>query len=218
MIKIERSYPGPQSLNEEAKKGIHGRYDLKDVVDQLYDDFHGKCYICEIDQLQDPQIEHLHPHHGRKLIQRVFDWDNLFLSCSHCNSVKNNQYYGDDIIDCCKRNPEKLLDSQWINGDVVVTALNENDIEALKTAKLIEDVFNNSNTEMRNRKSTLRMKELTLEMNTFFKMLEQYKEDSSSVIAKRAIRSMLNENSRFAAFKRSYIRKHQDDYIGINFS
>ena len=34
MIKIERSYPAPKSLETESKK-VNGRYDGKDVVKQL---------------------------------------------------------------------------------------------------------------------------------------------------------------------------------------
>ena len=58
MVKVQRSYPAPESLEIEAQKP-NGSYSCDDVVERLKDDFHNKCYICEIDQLQDPQIEHL---------------------------------------------------------------------------------------------------------------------------------------------------------------
>ena len=72
-------------------------------------DFHDKCYICELKNLQDPQVEHLLPHKNGKYPERKFDWNNLFLSCGHCNSVKNQKKYDEGIIDCCKVDPEKLL-------------------------------------------------------------------------------------------------------------
>ena len=56
MVKIERSFPAPKSLAEEAQK-TNGRYDRQDVIDQLKKDFHNKCYICEIKALQDPNVE-----------------------------------------------------------------------------------------------------------------------------------------------------------------
>ena len=61
MIKVDRTFPAPKSLETEAKKK-NGSYTEKDVVDQLLRDFHKKCYICEINDLQDPQVEHLLPH------------------------------------------------------------------------------------------------------------------------------------------------------------
>ncbi len=61
MVKIERSFPAPASLVKEAKKA-NGRYDKQDVIEQLKKDFHNKCYICEIKELQDPNVEHLLPH------------------------------------------------------------------------------------------------------------------------------------------------------------
>ena len=87
-----------------------------DVIDQLAKDFNGKCYICEIKPVQDPQVEHRLPHYNRNIPERVFDWNNLFYSCSHCNSVKNSGKYEEGIIDCCVRDPEDLLMKKNIDG------------------------------------------------------------------------------------------------------
>lgn len=38
-----------------------------------------KCYLCEIKPVQDPEIEHLNPHFNGKLVDRKFDWNNLFF-------------------------------------------------------------------------------------------------------------------------------------------
>ncbi len=77
MVKIERSQPAPKSLAEEKTK-VGGSYEKSDVVERLAKDFHNKCYICEIDKLQDPQVEHLKPHFKGKYIDLKFDWNNLF--------------------------------------------------------------------------------------------------------------------------------------------
>lgn len=53
MVKIERSFPAPESLAIEKQK-INGSYNKSDVVQRLSADFNNKCYICEIDKLQDP--------------------------------------------------------------------------------------------------------------------------------------------------------------------
>lgn len=77
MIKIERSFPAPSSLAAEAAKN-NGSYEKPDVVERLKADFHNKCYICELKELQDPQVEHLLPHKNGKYQERKFDWNNLF--------------------------------------------------------------------------------------------------------------------------------------------
>lgn len=66
MVKINRTQPAPTSLAAEKKNGTLN-YRGKDVVSQLNKDFHGKCYLCEINELQSTQIEHLKPHHGKDL-------------------------------------------------------------------------------------------------------------------------------------------------------
>lgn len=52
MVKVERSFPAPASLAVEAQK-VKGSYSMPDVVKQLKEDFHNKCYICELSELQD---------------------------------------------------------------------------------------------------------------------------------------------------------------------
>ena len=92
MVKVERSFPAPASLALESQKA-NGSYSMPDVVKQLKEDFHNKCYICELNELQDAQVEHLLPHLDGKYPKRKFDWNNLFWSCGHCNNVKNQRIY-----------------------------------------------------------------------------------------------------------------------------
>ena len=67
MVKIKRSFPAPSSLEIEAKKSS-GKYDKPDVIKQLREDFYDKCYICELKDLQDPEVEYLLPHENIKVI------------------------------------------------------------------------------------------------------------------------------------------------------
>ncbi|MDM8295932.1 hypothetical protein QUW58_12075 [Enterocloster aldenensis] len=129
MVKIERSYPAPESLLKEAAK-INGSYAQPDVVERLKRDFHNKCYICEMKELQDPQIEHLLPHKNGRYKEREFDWDNLFWACGHCNGVKNQSKYDDGILDCCKRNPEEAIIFDLREDNVSVIPKNQEDLEA----------------------------------------------------------------------------------------
>lgn len=61
MIKINRYPIPPASLAIEATKP-RGSYNGADVVQQLKNDSNDKCYICELQDLSDPEVEHLRPH------------------------------------------------------------------------------------------------------------------------------------------------------------
>ncbi|MCD8052796.1 MAG: HNH endonuclease [Lachnospiraceae bacterium] len=124
MVKIERTFPAPASLAREAEKA-NGSYREPDVIRQLCQDFHNKCYICEIGDLQDPQVEHLLPHHNGRYPERKYDWNNLFLSCEHCNLVKNQRKYDAGIIDCCKDAPEELIRFRFYDEEPYISAQDE---------------------------------------------------------------------------------------------
>ena len=133
MVKVERSYPAPESLAREASRK-NGSYNKTDVILRLKADFHDKCYICEIKGLQDPQVEHLLPHKNGKHLERKFDWDNLFWSCGHCNGVKNCGKYDEGIIDCCHLDPEKMLSFELLEEDIRVTPVDDANKDAVRTA------------------------------------------------------------------------------------
>ncbi len=211
MIKIERSFPPPASLDIERHKAC-GRYDKEDVITQLRRDFHDKCYICEMDKLQDPQVEHLLPHKNGKYVERKFDWNNLFWSCGHCNNVKNQQKYDAGIIDCCNVDPEQALSFRLKDEKVYVNARNGNDPKAVLTAELVNEVFNLRNTGMRVCKSEMRYQELTMEMNKLYDSIEEIQENPDSRIAMRKLKALLRKESKFAAFKRNYIRDNADSF------
>lgn len=211
MVKIERSFPAPGSLAEEAKK-INGRYDRQDVIEQLKKDFHNKCYICEIKELQDPNVEHLLPHKNGKFPRRKFDWENLFWSCGHCNGIKNNNKYDDGIIDCCKNDPENYISFRIIGDDVTVSVSGPKDEMLERTALLITETFSMKNTGMRIYTSDERLRLLQKEMNLLYRQLEKIHNGSDSKVTMRTIRSLLRRESAFAAFKRCYVRAHAAEY------
>ncbi|MDE7146721.1 MAG: hypothetical protein K2O30_11335 [Duncaniella sp.] len=173
MVKVERSFPAPESLSEEARKA-NGKYDRQDVIERLKRDFHNKCYICEMKELQDPNVEHLLPHKNGKYPERKFDWENLFWSCGHCNGIKNNNKYDEGIIDCCKQDPEKYLHFHLIDNNVVIDVSDIRDEFQNRTALLITEVFSAKNTGMRTYTSDERLRLLQKEMNILYKQLENY--------------------------------------------
>lgn len=213
MVKINRNPVPPASLEIEKQK-VHGSYNKPDVIQQLKEDSHDKCYICELGGLSDPEVEHLRPHHNRKIIERVFDWDNLFYACPHCNNLKKEAKYDDKIIDCCIEDPEEKLEQCYEKGHVSVH--NTVDEEAaIMTAELIQASFERRNTGIREAACQHRVDRLAESMDVLYKTLERYKKNPESQRYIRSLRSSLSRKSTFAAFKRNYVRKHIVDYPGL---
>ena len=209
MVKVERTPVPPPSLAvEKAKKA--GNYRGQDVIQQLLHDFNGKCYICEIDELQSVEVEHLYPHGGDK--DKEFSWDNLFLSCAHCNSVKNQRKYHNAVLDCCRVDPELLLHQRVINGHVTVTcAGNSPSYEAKMTAELIEECFEKKNTSIRDMECAVRSKSLMITMDALLNALNRYKKKKTRRNL-LFVCSMLRRKSKFAGFTRAYVMDHIDEY------
>ena len=211
MVKIERSFPAPESLAIEAKKKS-GKYDKPDVIVRLIKDFSNKCYICELKELQDPVVEHLLPHENGKYPERKFDWNNLFWACSHCNGVKNQGKYAGRIINCCIEDPEEAICFSLENEKVSVTARDDNNDMAVLTATLVSEVFELKNTGMRVYKSDMRFQELNKEMNKLYDNLEELKRSPGSKVVLRKLKALLRRESVFAAFKRNYIRENKERF------
>ena len=93
-----------------------------------------------------------------------------------------------------------------------VHAINDKNRQAVLTAKLITEVFNLKNTGMRVYKSDFRFQELNREMNKLYDSLEEMKEPSQQKLALRKVKSLLRRESKFAAFKRNYIRENKEKY------
>ncbi len=212
MVKIRRSFPAPASLETESRNPSGGSYTRADVLQRLKEDFHDKCYICEMKELQDPEVEHLLPHKNRTYPERVFDWNNLFWACGHCNKVKNQRKYDEGILDCCDQDPEDVISFRLRETKVIVTAKAEDDSKAVLTAILVEEVFNLKNTAMRDHKRELRFRKLNEEMNVLYDNLEEMKKNPGSRVIMRKLQALLRRESAFAAFKRNYVRENSRQF------
>ena len=199
MVKITRSYPAPESLKMEAKKK-EGSYSKPDVVARLKEDFHDKCYICEMKGLQDPQIEHLLPHKNGRWPDRKYDWENL------------RRKYEEGILNCCQRDPEDAMVFHLRQEEVEVWPKSPEDREAVLTSELVEEVFNLENTGMRIVGSAVRTRLLQEEMNTLYKKLEAYRKNPGSKLIQRTLRALLKRDTAFAGFKRCYVRERAEQY------
>lgn len=212
MINIRKSQPAPGCLDQEkAKKS--GTYDCGDVRRRLHADFFNKCYICEALAPSSIDIEHLISHRGD--LNLKFDWKNLFLACSHCNSCKQHWY--DDILDC--------TDFSTVITDCIqfeinpfpkertkITAL-QSDSVVTKTVRLLDKVYNGKTKKQKLQADNIRTR-LIKEILKFSKLLNKYYKSGLSHIEKNKIRTeierMLSPETAFTAFKIWVIKRNPE--------
>ncbi|WP_062570600.1 HNH endonuclease [Pseudoalteromonas arabiensis] len=144
MFNVTRPEEIPQDL------GNGKQYNKPEVVKALKKMFFGKCYLCERGNVEDPEIEHFlaQANGGGRVL-----WENLFYSCSRCNSIKSNKY--NDLLDCTDDNIDvsaaiKLVMTVTPNDDVIVEAAIANpNAQVINTVKLLNECYNNQNTGLR---------------------------------------------------------------------
>ena len=126
--------------------------------------------------------------------------------------MKNQQKYANGIVDCCVEDPEELMLFRLQEGNVEVVSKDKNNEKATLTAMLVYEVFNLKNTDMRVYKSAMRLSELNLEMNVLYDNLEAMKKNPNSKVVMRKLKALLRRESKFAAFKRNYIRENEKEF------
>lgn len=192
-------------------------YRHSSVVSELIKIFHGKCYLCENNDLQSPRVEHLIPHQNSDILK--YDWGNLFYSCDRCNNIKSDIHK--DILDCTDRS----LDIDYEIMHILPSILSEEitlkttsispSKNTLETMTLLNDCFNLQNTPFR-RQTRMSLLEKMEEINLNLKLLrmdlkkldtpENIKADCLS-----RIKLMCNDNYPFSIFWKWFVYK--DEYL-----
>lgn len=205
---------------KEAKKSLaiqkskNGTYNTPEVLAALKEMFYGKCYICESkDTISSYQIEHLIPH--EKDVELKFDWDNLFLSCAHCNNIKGTKY--NPILDCSKIDVDHMIAFRkegWFGEDekYVFVPL-DGSIETQNTVRLLGDVYNGTTLQKKLEASNIR-RILRRNLADFKNLVREYDDaegyDKASL--KSAIKEEVSQGAAFAAFKRWLLWDHKERY------
>lgn len=216
MIKIERkttvkSEKAIESL-EKAKQS-NASYNTSEVNAALQEMFHKKCYICENNNITSYQIEHLIPHKGDMTLK--YDWNNLFLSCAHCNNTKLGKY--DPILDCTKEAVDEKIRfrKEGFFGrqeEFVFEALDSNE-ETQNTVNLLRDVYYGTTPQKIMEAKNLR-KNLRKDLANFKEYVREYEEaeDEDKEDLRCLIKEELGEKSSFVAFKRWLIRDNRESF------
>lgn len=199
MFKVERTGDAPICL-------ASNEYNTPEVVERLYDIFHGKCYLCEQADLDAPEVEHFEPHMGDDTLK--YDWENLYYSCARCNSIKGTRHQ--NLIDCCtseinvvraiKRKPPTMPDS-----NMEITAVIE-EPRVHNTVELLDRCFNEDNTALRgitraNLSENL-FKHYTKLLSHRLVIVNRESTDRDIQDAVERIEIMLRDNYEFSAFWR----------------
>jgi len=205
MVFFEKSQPGPQITTE---------YNTQDVVEKLKEDFHNKCYICEEKEPTNINVEHFVAHQGNTTLR--LDWNNLFLSCAHCNNIKSNNYQNllnctksTDNVDtaikyCCNPFPKEKAEFS-----ICIASSKANE-----TKELLEKTFNGDHTPQKTLESANLRSQLVKEIRKFqgclFDWDECHSDDKEYYL--RKIKLHLSNQSAFTAFKRWIIRDNDALY------
>lgn len=215
MVKIERkdtqeARDAISSLKNEKKK-VSGTYNTEEVNAALQEMFAHKCYLCEQKGLSAIQIEHFRPHQGNKKLK--YDWNNLFLSCAHCNNIKNDRFF--PILDCTKTEVDKIIefrcsDDMFEYAKVEITT-NDEGLETKNTVNLLKEIYYGS-TPQKIAEAKILRGQVAEEVEDFKKSITEYVESDGEdkIDAECLIKLKLKWNSKFAAFKRWIIRDSAD--------
>ncbi len=214
MVYFEKSQPAPLSLAIEKKKDS-GSYREQDVISALNKDFKNKCYICEQKQSTTFNVEHFISHKNDKDLK--FNWNNLFLSCGHCNNVKLAKF--DSILNCTiiddKVDTAIYYRCNPFPKEKAFFEVKIKSLKAEKTKELLDKTFNGEHTPLKILESSKLRDLLLKEIKVFQDLLFEYYENEDKDIFLVKIKEHLSNRSAFTAFKRWIIRDNEvlfDDF------
>lgn len=209
MIYFAKTQPGPtQALRAQQASGSTN-CDIAGVRSQLESDFYDKCYICGFES-SSMRIEHFRPHLSDR--DRMFDWNNLFYACEHCNSLKGSSYTG--LLDCTHTTKiDDLIEFKYdptkpIRKKITITDIGSNSPD---TVELIQVVFSAQNTPTKKAGAKLLERKLSIALRDFQKVVAQYNKNQSPA-NEALLRHEVNNQSEFAAFKRWMVKFSPQNY------
>ncbi|WP_367599277.1 HNH endonuclease [Pseudomonas fulva] len=192
---------------------IRADYNTALIVQELERIFHGKCYLCEQAQLSDPEIEHFKPHLNDKALKN--DWNNLYYSCSRCNSIKGATHV--DLLDCCNPNVDvfksiKIVLPTIPDDDIIVTPSNHLNKNEVNTASLVSLCYNDRKTGLRGITRSSLMEKLQAEYLHIailtHTILNKKSTPTKITEAKESIEVMLQDDYPFSAVWKWYVLGH----------
>jgi hypothetical protein len=172
----------------------------------LQSDCNNKCYICEQESFTDLQVEHRVSRKFNPALE--LEWSNLFLSCTHCNQAKSNNF--NEIIDCTVDDPEEFLaiSIQSFPREYVNVAVLRDTYEARETANLLKLVHNGKSPAIRCARCHNLRKNIIEKLNFLRDKLSEYENMQNPLKQEyhQSIVKMIDRAAPFAAIMRTEIR------------
>jgi hypothetical protein len=218
MIYLKKSKPAPSCLAVEKLKKKSKNWRCGDVVSRLKEDFKNKCYICEEKEISSINVEHFVPHRNTNR-NLMFDWNNLFYVCGHCNNSKLAKIQFDNILNCTQtRDVETKIKYEFFNcafpkEQVIITSLDVSSAENLNTVELLQLVYCGDTAIKIEESANIRNK-ISKKIWEFIELLSNYfSNDGLFSVEEKAnlkcrIIIKLSRCSSFTAFKQWIIREN----------
>ena len=193
-----------------------------DIIRALVEDFKNKCYICGDKGPTSLNVEHFEEH--GKDPNKMYDWNNLFYCCEHCNHMKNDIFRkgGSNLLNCTD---EKQKVDLWIeylfeidSNLKPIVRVSPNlmhfspvySVQIDNTIKLLHCVFNGTKGAVRTTEAANLTNKLQFEICSFNQKLWEYKKATQPLVRanlQKALIEMVASEAPFAAFKRWIIRR-----------
>ena len=136
-----------KSQQEKGKKYYSDKKLKKQTKEKLKKDFFNMCYLCESRDMRNFQIEHFEPQ--KIFPDKIDDWNNLFLICGKCNTVRPKDINSTDeklVYNNCIDNVENLIELRYENKQINIKT-KKNTTKAKNTANLLERIYNGKGSE-----------------------------------------------------------------------
>jgi len=138
----------------------------------------------------------------------MYDWSNLYYSCSRCNGIKSHVHI--DLLNCCDPNVDVFREIKCIlpsipDGPIIVeAAIDPNDIKTRNTVELIYKCYNEDNTALRAITRSVLMEKLWEHFTNFLTYRSKIVDKRSTTLerqhAKDKIVSMTQDTFPFSVF------------------
>ncbi len=209
MINITKSkqqkgkfYYTDKNLKNETKK-------------KLKEEFFNLCYLCEERRPKGFQIEHFYPKGKNYFPEKINCWNNLFLVCGTCNTVRPkyiNSEKDKEVYNNCIDDVENLIILHCVTeNEQIKIKSTENTTKAKNTVNLLERIYNGKGNSESVEYLELQ-EEIINKINLFQKAFDSFKNNKNKIL-KRHYKNIIIEFIQ----KKYNLRTENIDYNRVGF-
>jgi hypothetical protein len=146
---------------KKAKEPDAGAYRNSDVLEAFDRDFYSKCYLTEqkFENSWAMDVEHFKSKSFNQYPQLKYEWENLYPCTHDANISKPTSEPVGGYLDPCDKYDDvekEIVYDLMFDGKASFGALNQQNVKALNTAKLLDKVHNGHDSNSIQKTATLR--------------------------------------------------------------